>query len=606
MIKSIYTSTLFLSMIVVLFYGCKAKKNVVEQIKETREVSSIQLSPAHWGAGEFEKYIEMDNRAFPDNPAAIGAQGAVTTTFHSAASRAGIEALKQGGSSVDAAMTTALTQIALNAGAVISYFGIINMVHYDATTGEIISMDATWNSVQNETEPMTIPGKVDLNNLFNKKEPSGRTALVGGFIKGLEEAHERYGKLPFEQLFQPAIHIAEKGIPLSKKTANMFERRDDILRRLPETKATLIKPNGEMYKAGDLFKQPALANTLRRISKEGADYMYKGDWAKKAVAAIQAEGGKMTLKDLADYEVIWNQPRTTTYGDYEVAVCGPPTMGSINLIEALNMAHVADIKSTGHWSENGESFKKIFDATNVYGLSFLPQNMLKMIYPKLDLTPESRVTMETSQQLWNTMQERAKAAEDKDGMKHSDTVVAIDKDGNMTAVTHSINCVVWGSTGIMVDGVSIGDPASFQQMMLAQINPGERLASPIEVGILSKDGEPVLPFASMSTGLHQQTTQSLLNIMMFDMDIEEAVNAPSIFMPSADYTNPMMPKYTIRVMEGAFPKKVLENSGLTIKELPASERRYAQGLWVGIHRDPKTKKLKAVSPPYATGCALAY
>jgi len=580
--------------------------NTPQQLVPKNTGTTINLSPNNWGDGEFATYVKMDNRSFPSNPTAIGQQGAVTTTFHSAASRAGLEALKQGGSSVDAAMTTALTQIAMNAGAVISYFGIINMVHYDAATGKTVSMDATWNSIQKETTPMTIPGTVDPNNLFNKKEPSGRTALVGGFMKGLEEAHERYGKLPFEQLFQPAIYMAEEGIELSQKTANFFKKRDDILRRLPETKATLIKPNGEMYVAGDLFKQPALAKTLKKISKEGTDYMYKGEWAKKAVAAVQAEGGKMTMKDLADYEVIWNEPRKMTFGKYEIAVLGPPAFGSVNLIEALNLAEISDIKGTGHWSKSGASLKKIFDVTNVFSLSYIPQPTLKYLYPNIDLTHDSRVKMETSNQLWEALQKKANTTKDNGDLKHSDTVVAIDKDGNMTAVTHSINCVVWGSTGIVVDGVSIGDPASFQQMQLAQIEPGERLASPIEVGILSKQGTPILPFASMSTGLHQQTVQSLLNIILFDMDIEAAVNAPSIFLPKSDYSNPLSPKFTVRVMEGAFPKKVLENSGLTIQELPATERRYAQGLWIGIYKDPVTNELKAVSPPYATGRALAY
>ena len=72
----------------------------------------------------------MDARAYPNNPAAIGNNGAVTTTFHAAASRAGLEALKQGGTSVDAALTAAMTQVTLNAGSVVSFFGILNMVHY--------------------------------------------------------------------------------------------------------------------------------------------------------------------------------------------------------------------------------------------------------------------------------------------------------------------------------------------------------------------------------------------------------------------------------------------------------------------------------------------
>ena len=90
------------------------------------------------------------------------------------------------------------------------------------------------------------------------------------------------------------------------------------------------------------------------------------------------------------------------------------------------------------------------------------------------------------------------------------------------------------------------------------------------------------------------------------MDVEEAVNAPSILMPLADATVPTAPKYSVRVMEDAFPDSVLAQSGLPVVKIPPGERRYTQGLWVGIQRDPKTGKLKAASPPYATGTALAY
>ena len=129
--------------------------------------------------------------------------------------------------------------------------------------------------------------------------------------------------------------------------------------------------------------------------------------------------------------------------------------GSVNLIEALNLAHISDIKGSGHWTESGDSFKKLFESTNMFSLSYLPQATLKMMYPTIDLTPDSRVKKETSQQLWEAIQKVKAAAQDQGGNKHSDTVVAIDQYGNMTAVTHSINCVVWGSTGIMVDGVSL-------------------------------------------------------------------------------------------------------------------------------------------------------
>jgi gamma-glutamyltranspeptidase/glutathione hydrolase len=157
----------------------------------------------------------------------------------------------------------------------------------------------------------------------------------------------------------------------------------------------------------------------------------------------------------------------------------------------------------------------------------------------------------------------------------------------------------------MVDGVSIGDAASFQQAAIKATGPGNRLPSPIEVGIISKNGKPIIPFASMSMGLHQQTVQSILNIIAFDMSIEEAVNAPSILLPETDASDPKSPKTTVRVMEGDFSEKTIKESGLPISKHAAKDRRYMQGLWIGIYRNPETGLLEAVSPPYATGVALA-
>lgn len=567
------------------------------------------LSPANWPAGELQKFMELDKRDFPDNPAAVGIHGAVTNTYYAVAARAGLEALQKGGTSVDAALTTALTQVALNAGSVVSYFGILNMVHYDAATGEITSLDATWNTVRGETDPMSIPGKAEagaVEELLTGGIPSGRTALVGGFLKGVEAAHVRYGKLPFAALFEPAVYLAENGFELSPANAAYFRLRDESIRRLPETRATLVKPDGSGYQPGDVFRQPALAATLRHIAKEGVDYMYKGPWAQKAVATIQSEGGKMTMEDLDDYQVIWSEPRRAQYGNYELAVLGEPCKGSINLIEGLNLAYAAGIPELGHWSKNGESLRRISDATGAYTLSFVNDAVKKLIYPGIDLSDSSRLTKETAALLWEQIHlGKALVQYASQGPKHSDTVVAVDRWGNMTAITHSINCVIWGATAIVVDGISIGDPASFQQAQIAAAGPGNRLPGPIEIGILLRNGQPVLPFASMATGLHQQTVQSLLNIIAFDMDIQDAVDAPSIFLPLTEVKG-MAAFNTVRVMKGAFPEEVLESSRLPILQIEAKDRRYAQGLWVGIYRDPATGQLKAVSPPYASGRALAY
>ena len=577
------------------------------------EAPAVDLSPGSWPPGEWEAYLAMEDVYFPGNPMAEGTQGAITGSYHPLAQRAGLEALRQGGSSVDAAMTTALTQVALGAGAVISYFGIMTMVHYDAAADEIVSLNAGWNAVLGEDDPMSIPGTIGMGSeeeMYGSDEPSGRTALVGGFMKAVEAAHGRYGKLDFGHLFAPAIHVAEAGIPFNSRLASYLEPRKHTLSRLPESKALFTNADGGWLAAGQTFRQPALARTLTAIADQGVDYMYTGPWAERAVAAVRADGGSMSLEDLAAYEVIWSPPLEADVGEYRMHANGLPSFGGVNMIEALHLGEAAGIASVGHWSTNGESLRRASNLTFNMMLSMLPPETQELLYPGLDLSHASRIRPETAAALWSRMEEGAMPAQYAETPpSHSDTVIAVDRWGNMTAVTHSINCVVWGATGIIVDGISIGDPAVNQKAMVAAAGPGGRVADPIEVGILTRNGRPVVAFASMATGLHQQTFQSLFGTIHFGMNVKEAVDAPAFFLPRPvldEASAEAVPKWVVRVMEGEFDEAVLEASGLPVERVPAERRRYTQGLWAGISRDPDTGDLMAASHAYSNGRALAY
>ena len=214
--------------------------------------------------------------------------------------------------------------------------------------------------------------------------------------------------------------------------------------------------------------------------------------------------------------------------------------------------------------------------------------------------------MANARQLWARMEAGARLSNWADSsVKHSDTVVAADRWGNMTSIVHSINAVIWGKTAIIVDGVSIGDPAVNQKAIIAQAGPGARLPDPTEAGLLFKDGKPVLAFSSMAMGLHLETFQSLFNFMDFGMTPKQAMDAPSILYPKMDGLMSAQPTATIRVMRGAFPAELLAATGLPYEEIEPEERRYAQGLWLGIERDPATGLLTAASHPYTNGQALA-
>lgn len=564
------------------------------------------LSP-EWWADDYERFMAAQLVERREAGVATGMNGAVTVAYNGLAARAGLEALKQGGGAIDAALTTALTQVALTAGAPISYFGIMSLVYYDAETGQVHTMNAEWNTVLAEDEPMSIPGGIDMSSPDGVygSGVGGRTALVGGFMKGVGAAHERFGRLPWAEIFKPAIHVAEEGFPVSAKVAGYWEARAADLARLPETRETFLKADRSPYSEGDVFAQPALAATLRAVAEQGTDYMYRGPWAERAVAAIQADGGRMTTEDLAAYEVLWDEPLVADLGGgYTVFTNPPPNNGGVSLIEAQRVATAARLTEDGHWTESADALRKALDITRNYMLDFMPEESMEAFLGE-EFTDDTRVTPEHAERLWQLMEAGLPFPNwAPRGPGHSDDVVAIDREGNIAAITHSINAVLWGKTAIVVDGITIGDPASFQQPQIAKIEPGGRLPAPTETGILFRDGEPFLGFASMGSGLHHRTFQGLLNVMRFGMSVDEAVNAPDFFMPSTDTETLAL---TVRVPAGMFPREVLDGTGYAYVELdPAEARLGGEGVWVAISRDPRTGELRAASHNRNNSAAVAW
>ncbi len=568
----------------------------------------VDLSPSRWPAGEYAKYMKEQAAERMSAGSAAGANGAVAVSYNAFAARSGLEALKQGGNAIDAALTTALTQVALTAGAPISYFGIMSLVYFEEKSGKVYTMNAEWNTVVGERDPLSIPGSVNFDNEDSLRgvDPNGRTVLVGGFMKGVEAAHERFGHLPFASLFTPAIEVAEKGMPVTPMLAEQFAYRASDLARLPETRETFLKPDGSPYRSGETFRQPRLAATLRAVASQGANYMYGGPWGQRLVSAVQADGGKMTLADLRRYQVMWAEPLIAPIGNgYSVYTSPWPNSGGVSLIEAQNLANVSGLSSGPHWTKSPEALRMAVEISDQFAADFLSDTMLAQIYPGLDFNPEMRITQEHAEELWARMQKGAVLGRYKrTSPMHSDNVVTMDSEGNIVAITHTINSVFWGKTAIAVGGVTIGDPASFQQAQIARIQPGARLPAPTETGILFKAGHAILGFASMGAGLHQRTFQCLLDYTRFGMSVNEAINTADFYLPSFDRKTG---ERTITVPEGAFDHKLLEATGYAWRELPLARARLGGvGDWVAIARDPATGELKAASPNRNNSDALAF
>lgn len=518
--------------------------------------------------------------------------GMITATTGSTAIDGGIEILKAGGSAADAAVATALTQICMAAGSWVSYAGIMTMVYFDAATGKIHNLNAGYNTVKAETDAMTIPG-IELAELIKDLrggdyQPSGRTALVPGFMAGVEAAQRRFGKVPFAKVFEPAIRCAEQGFEWNAGLAGQYEFRKEVLGRLPETEAIFTKADGAAYQPGELFKQPALAKTLRQVSREGADYMYRGEWAKKLITALQRDGGRMTLDDLASYQVLWTEPMHTSYHGYDIYVHGLPANGGVSLVEAMNLAEVSEVAKLGRHAQSPEAtftLAQILKPAELFDLVLKDPKIYESL--GLDRSLEARAKKESAAKLWEVMRAgRMPTVPAIPSMPvHSDAIVSIDRWGNIAAVCHSINAVAWGATGINVDGISIPDSASFQRAEIAKITPGQRLADPSSPGLVVSNGKPFMGFSSIGAGLHARTVTALISVLDFGMTPQQAIDEPSL----GGFTFGEDGASVLTVGKDEFKREFIAQVGKLGQQLVENDQM--RGYWIGVQIDQKTGEL---------------
>ncbi|MCU0276407.1 MAG: gamma-glutamyltransferase [Acidobacteria bacterium] len=579
-------------------------------------LAAADLSPHRWPAGERAVYDWLNKQFGSQNVLAEGKNGVVTGTSCASAQRAGLEALRQGGSAVDAVIATALAQISLAMGSWVSYAGIFTMVYYDAGSGRVFNLNAGFNTVLGETDPRSIPALADplSPRIAGAIHPSGRTALVPGFMAGVETAHRRFGKLAFKDLFSPAIYYAENGFELTPFHAGMIKVRRQALSRLPQTRAIFTKPDGSWFGEGERFKQPALAATLRRVAAQGAAYMYAGAWGRKLVEAVRRDGGKMTMEDLNGYEATWSEPQAIAYGGCLIYAPGLPAQGGVHIAEALNVAAQAGLAGRGHYTESAESFFWLSQITNLMALSYMPVPAVSQMLGGADASLLARSGEEHARRVWALMAAGkfplTKVPAASDGPKHSDAVVAVDRWGNMAAIVHTSNTAIWGTTGIFVDGVSIPDPAAFQQRLIAQTGPGRRLPDPTEPLVITRDSKPLAALSSIGSGLHQKTVAVLLNFIDFNMGIKQAIDAPSLNIPKYEADGGSKPQ----VLAGDFCGHLLagiKKLGLEVAVLPDTStpqlpRGYlTSGFVVGAALTPGGD-YQAVATAAMNGRALAY
>lgn len=267
-------------------------------------------------------------------------QKAMVVSAREEASKIGTDILKKGGNAFDAMVAT---ELAL--AVAYPYAGNIGgggFMVYRKSDGEIGALD------YREKAPLAASKDMYLDadrNVIKGKSTLGSMAVgIPGTVAGVFEAHRKFGSLPMTAILQPVIALAKRGVIVTKKQA----------KRIKSYQAQFLSANknailfNKNWKENDTIKYNALAATLTRIQKNGRDEFYKGETAKKLAAFIQANGGIMTLEDLAKYEAKWRTPITFEYDNLKVISMSPPSSGGICLAQIMNGIEPYDLDKYGH------------------------------------------------------------------------------------------------------------------------------------------------------------------------------------------------------------------------------------------------------------------
>ena len=363
----------------------------------------------------------------------------------------------------------------------------------------------------------------------------GQAVGVPGTVAGFWEAHQRFGKLPWEELVNPAIKLAEEGFLPAKILVDDIQSMKDWFKDKTNFSKYFLSIN-----ASENFKQPELANTLRRIAKFGADDFYSGETAKLIVEQMKESDGLITMEDLNSYEAVWREPLRSNWRNYEVISAPPPSSGGFAIIQLLKMKDYLDHFFSGleHNSAQyihlvAEMEKRVFaDRAEYLGdPDFFDVDIEKLISEEYI----ARRALEVNPNAISSLESVDPGLESPDTTHYS----IVDQWGNAVSNTYTIN---WNyGSGVVVEGAGFllnnemddfsakpGVPNIFGVVgnVANEIQPEKRMLSSMSPTILLKDGnvEMVLGTPGGST-IFTSVFQTIVNIMDFDMSPYEAIES---------------------------------------------------------------------------------
>ncbi len=469
------------------------------------------------------------------SPKGLVADHAMVVSAREEASKIGIEILKQGGNAFDAMMATEMALAVTFPFA--GNLGGGGFMVYRMADGQIGSLD------YREKAPLAATKNMYLDkdgNVIPQLSTQGMLASgVPGTLAGIFEAQAKFGKLKPKQVLQPVIDLARNGYIVTK---NQGER----LRMNRQVFIQVNGPNtffGKEIKAGDTLKQPALANTLERIAKNGKNEFYKGETAKILVNHFQKNGGIISKKDLSQYKAVWRDPIVFPYRNLKIISMAPPSSGGITLGQILKMLEPYPLSKLGYHSPEYiqlllEAERRAYADRNHYlgdpDFVKIPTNQL--LDPDYLKSRMSSFSFDKASKSADIAHGDLSFAESMETTHYS----IVDADGNAVSVTTTLNGAYGSKVFIEELGffmnnemddfsAKAGVPNMFGLVGTEanSIAPGKRMLSSMTPTIVEKEGK-----LSMVVGTPGGSTiitsvlQTILNVYEFEMGMQEAVNAP--------------------------------------------------------------------------------
>lgn len=503
----------------------------------------------------------------------IASRGVVASN-HPVASAAGVEMLTRGGNAVDAAVAT-LFALTVVEPMMVSPFGAGFFVIRDGRSGETVTIDNYCTVPAAATPDMyePVPDDLDYATVGKENDIGYRAVATPGNLKGWAHAAQRYGRLPLAELMEPAIRHAETGFTASGYLVWCIGQSQEAISRFPET-ATVFLPRGRVPAEGERIVRRDYARTLRQIAAEGPETMYTGDLARRIADDMAANGGLITLDDLADYRIHERPPVRGTYRGNEIVSMAPPSSGGTHIVELLNILEDYPI-GRGDLRFGTPAYVHLF--AEALKIAFADRRRY-MADPERVHVPLDRLTskeyaaerrrgIDPARARDHAAGEFAEVASFLGGEGSNTThCTVIDAEGTIVSATQTAQSLFGAKVTAAGTGMILNNCMLLMDPMPGRTNSiagGKRILSSMSPTIVLRDGAPFMALGTPGgKRIFAAVAQAILNVIDHGMTLQEAVEAPRAWTQGAELE-----------IEEIFPdvdglRRALEAMGHQVKVVP--------------------------------------